>query len=104
MPDIKSGSSGPANARTEGCCYTHFCYAILFCGSAVSRLIGMLCHFNALPVLSILKPQFSGTQVPLKNAVFWDVGPCGFIINRRLGETCRFRLQGRRNNATEEKC
>jgi hypothetical protein len=27
----------------------------------------------------------------MKNAVFWDVAPCGFIINRRFGGT--FRLQ-----------
>jgi hypothetical protein len=38
----------------------------------------------------------------LKNAVFWDVEPCGLIINRRFGGTCRLRLQGRRNIAKEE--
>jgi hypothetical protein len=37
--------------------------------------------------------------VNMKNAVFLDVAPCGFIINRRFGGTCRLRLQGRRNNA-----
>jgi hypothetical protein len=30
--------------------------------------------------------------------------PCGFIINRRYGITLRLHLQGRRNNASEEKC
>jgi hypothetical protein len=40
----------------------------------------------------------------LKNAVFWDVAPCGFIINRRFEGTCRLHLQGRRNNASDEKC
>jgi hypothetical protein len=40
----------------------------------------------------------------LKNAVFWDAEPCEFIINRRLGGTCRLRLHGRRNNASEENC
>jgi hypothetical protein len=25
--------------------------------------------------------------VTMKNAVFWDVAPCGFIINRRFGDT-----------------
>jgi hypothetical protein len=39
----------------------------------------------------------------VKDAVFWDVAPCGFIIVRRLGGTCRLNLQGRRNNAGEEK-
>jgi hypothetical protein len=29
--------------------------------------------------------------VTMKDAVFWDVAPCGFIINRRFGGT--FRLQ-----------
>jgi hypothetical protein len=44
------------------------------------------------------------TVVTMKNAVFWDVAPHGFIINRRFGETCRLHLQGRRNDASEEKC
>jgi hypothetical protein len=40
----------------------------------------------------------------LKNAVYWDVTPCGFIRNQRFGETCRLHLEGRRkNNASEEK-
>jgi hypothetical protein len=25
------------------------------------------------------------TAVTMKNAVFWDVTPCGFIVNRRFG-------------------
>jgi hypothetical protein len=41
--------------------------------------------------------------VTMKSAVFWDVAPCGFIINRRFGGTYRFDLQDRRNNASEEK-
>jgi hypothetical protein len=36
----------------------------------------------------------------MKNAVFWDVEPFGFIINRRLGWTCRLRLHRRRHNAS----
>jgi hypothetical protein len=28
-----------------------------------------------------------------KNAVFWDVAPCGFIMTRRFGETCLLHLQ-----------
>jgi hypothetical protein len=39
----------------------------------------------------------------LTNAVFWDVTPCGFIINKRFGRTCHLYLQGGRNNASEEK-
>jgi hypothetical protein len=35
----------------------------------------------------------------MKNAVFWDFSQCGFIINRRFGETFRLNLEGRRNNA-----
>jgi hypothetical protein len=30
----------------------------------------------------------------LKNAVFWDVAPYGFIINCRFEGTCRLHLQG----------
>jgi hypothetical protein len=35
------------------------------------------------------------TAVTMKNAVFWDVAPCGFIINQRFGGTYRLHLQGR---------
>jgi hypothetical protein len=31
----------------------------------------------------------------MKNAVFWDVAPCGFCVNRRFGGTYRLHLQGR---------
>jgi hypothetical protein len=31
----------------------------------------------------------------MKNAVFWDVAPCGSYRNRRFGETCSLHLQGR---------
>jgi hypothetical protein len=43
------------------------------------------------------------TEVTMKNAIFWDVAPCG-IINWLFGGMCRFHLQGRRNNVGEEKC
>jgi hypothetical protein len=36
-------------------------------------------------------------NVTMKNAVFWDMSPCGIFINRRFGGTCRLHLQGRRN-------
>jgi hypothetical protein len=39
----------------------------------------------------------------MKNAVFCDVVPCGFIINRHFRGMCRLHLQGRRNNTSEEK-
>jgi hypothetical protein len=46
----------------------------------------------------------ANTIVGVKNIIFWDVESCGFIINQRFGGTCRLHLQGRRNNAREEKC
>jgi hypothetical protein len=42
--------------------------------------------------------------VTMKNAILWDVAPCGFIINRRFGGMCRLHLHGIRNNASKEKC
>jgi hypothetical protein len=33
----------------------------------------------------------------LKNAVFWDVVPCRYFVNRRFGGTYRLHLQGMRN-------
>jgi hypothetical protein len=42
------------------------------------------------------------TVVTMKNAVFWDVAPCGFITNQRFGGKCRLHLQ-EKNKANEEK-
>jgi hypothetical protein len=33
----------------------------------------------------------------MKNAVFWDVAPCRYFVNRRFGGTYRLSLQGIRN-------
>jgi hypothetical protein len=46
---------------------------------------------------------FQKTRIPKKNAVVLDVAPRGFTINRHFGGTCSPHLQGRRNNASEEK-
>jgi hypothetical protein len=32
----------------------------------------------------------------MKNAVFWDVAPCRYCVNRRFGGTYRLNLQGRK--------
>jgi hypothetical protein len=37
------------------------------------------------------------TAVTMKNAVFWDVAPCKYFVNRRFGGTYRLHLQGIRN-------
>jgi hypothetical protein len=37
------------------------------------------------------------TQIDLKNAVFWDVAPCRYFVNRRFWGTYRLHLQGIRN-------
>jgi hypothetical protein len=44
------------------------------------------------------------TAVITKDAVFWDVAQCRFILNRRFGVTCRLHLQCSRINAGEVKC
>jgi hypothetical protein len=36
------------------------------------------------------------TAVTVKNAVFWDVMPCGSFENRRFGGTYRLHLEGER--------
>jgi hypothetical protein len=36
------------------------------------------------------------TAVTMKKAVFWDVAPCRYGVNRRFGGTYPFHLQGRR--------
>jgi hypothetical protein len=34
------------------------------------------------------------TALAMKNAVFWDVAPGRYCVNRRFGETFRFHVQG----------
>jgi hypothetical protein len=40
------------------------------------------------------------TNATKKNVVFWDVSPCGYYRNRRLGGTYRLHLQGENNQGT----
>jgi hypothetical protein len=42
-------------------------------------------------------------HVSLTNAVFWNVEPFGFNIDRRFEGTCCLHIQGKRNNGNEEK-
>jgi hypothetical protein len=65
-------------------------------GQAVKCFITQCCSDMIMD--EVTKVQDGGTPQTLKNAVFWDVEPCGLIINRRFGGTCRLRLQGRRNS------
>jgi hypothetical protein len=44
------------------------------------------------------------TAVTMKNAVFWDMALCGFIINQRFEGTCHLYLQSTTNKESEEKC
>jgi hypothetical protein len=39
----------------------------------------------------------------MKKAVFWDVGPCRYCVNRRFGGTYRLHLQGRRQEEIRER-
>jgi hypothetical protein len=36
------------------------------------------------------------SSLALKNAVFWDVAPCRYCVNRRFGGTYRLHLPGRK--------
>jgi hypothetical protein len=40
------------------------------------------------------------TAMTIKNAVFRDVAPCTYFVNRRFGGTCRLHLLGIRNPRT----
>jgi hypothetical protein len=58
---------------------------------------------------SLVKKEFTsinvlGTWDKVKNAVFWDVAACGFIINWHFRGTCHLHVHCRRNNVSEEKC
>jgi hypothetical protein len=48
--------------------------------------------------------RFEGfTAMTMKNAVFWDVAPCGSCKSRRFGGTCHLHLQGIRRMLEREK-
>jgi hypothetical protein len=51
-----------------------------------------------------IRPLVGKIISKLKNAVLWDVAPCGFNINWRFRRTCRLHLQGRRHYASEQTC
>jgi hypothetical protein len=58
-------------------------------------------HWAILLNLSHRNPGFElFKEVTMKNVNM----QCGFIINKRFGETLRLHLQGRRNNAGEKQC
>jgi hypothetical protein len=52
-------------------------------------------HSPPTSTLLVIKDLKVFTAVTMKNADFWDVAPCGFIINRRFGETCCLNPQGK---------
>jgi hypothetical protein len=65
------------------------------------------CHLLTLHVAFFEQPYtYTGFEVfmavTMKNVVLWDVAPLELIINQRFGGTCRFHLQGGRNNVSEE--
>jgi hypothetical protein len=66
-----------------------------------SNKIHIICHRSILIVrviLNIYETKLNGirfevfTAVTMKNAVFWDVAPCRYFVNRRFGGTYRLNL------------
>jgi hypothetical protein len=57
----------------------------------VERTVVMLVRFEVFTVVTIEK------------AVFWDVAPCRYCVNRRYGGTYRLHLQGRRQEGIRER-
>jgi hypothetical protein len=52
---------------------------------------------HAIPNLFYYVRFEDSTVVTMKNAVFWDVAPCRYFINRRFGGTYHLHLQAIRN-------
>jgi hypothetical protein len=52
-------------------------------------------YTNIMKICKIVRSEVF-TAVTIKNAVFWDVGPCRYFVNRRFGETYRLHLQSRK--------
>jgi hypothetical protein len=53
---------------------------------------------NVLHIQRVRIPYHVGfevfTAVTMKNAVFWDVAPCGFLMDRRFGGMCHHSVPG----------
>jgi hypothetical protein len=70
-------------------------YRFRYCGS--SSINGVI--FNLLNINMLVGYEVS-TAVTMKNALFWDVTPCGSCKNRRFGGTQRLHHQGDKNRLT----
>jgi hypothetical protein len=64
------------------------------CGVYHKGFLG--CHDECMKLLDCLRLEVF-TAVTMKNAVFWDVMPCGSCKNRRFGGTWRLLHQGDTN-------
>jgi hypothetical protein len=51
-------------------------------------------HFYNTTCINVRFEVF--TAVTMKNAVFWDVAPCRYCVNRRFGSKYRLHLPGRK--------
>jgi hypothetical protein len=52
-------------------------------------------HYNSIKNIYLRFEIFM--TVTMKDAVFWDVDPCRYFVNRRFGGMYRLHLQGIRN-------
>jgi hypothetical protein len=53
-------------------------------------------YITGVPDLKYMR-ETSYHHMALKNAVFWDVAPCRYFVNRRFGGTYCLHFQGIRN-------
>jgi hypothetical protein len=73
--------------------YTDFLHVIIHQSS----------YHQTLNSLDIVRSEVF-TAVTMKNAVFWNVAPCSFCVNRRFGGLYRFHIQKRHKYLDYEEC
>jgi hypothetical protein len=72
-----------------------------FCELVHYRFLLLIMQFTHIPNgMNDVRFQIF-TAVTMKNAVFWDVMPCGSCRNRRFGGTYRLHLPGEKNHLTK---
>jgi hypothetical protein len=95
---ISIASSCATGSHPSGFLQQDVCVQYIYVGymvfTAVTRAGKCVRSLFLARVIFSFTLKMEATRFSETSAVFWDVVPCGFVINRRFGGTCRLHLQG----------
>jgi hypothetical protein len=92
----------PENGGNKFLRNSRLCYVYPNCHMCKEKI-----KFKYVTISNVYKIIFMGFEVlsvmTMKNAVFWDVAPCGSCKKRPFGGTCRLHLQGKKSTSEEKR-